>query len=126
MLAVAQPADREVQQGAIADTIACEIERLRASPPTWRGRGRDHTFTLADAMVLTRKNAESVAIAAALRRRQTSARILGGASPDDGSASSEPLPFPAAKPRSNRSAASWLRDLAVGAPSTTTISRRPE
>jgi exodeoxyribonuclease V beta subunit len=76
MLEVGEPADRDTQQGAIADTIACEIERLRASPPSWRARGRDHTFTLADAMVLTRKNDESVAIAAALRARGLAAAVI--------------------------------------------------
>jgi hypothetical protein len=71
-------------------------------------------------------SSSAAAIAAALWRRQTSARISGGAEPAEGSDSKEPLPPPMAKPRSKRFAASWLRDLAVGAPSTTTIRRRPE
>jgi TolB-like protein/class 3 adenylate cyclase len=71
-------------------------------------------------------SSSAAAIAAALWRRQTSARISGGSEPAEGSDSKEPLPPPMAKPRSKRFAASWLRDLAVGAPSTTTIRRRPE
>ena len=51
---------------------------------------------------------------------------VGRPSPTEGSDSSEPLPPPMAKPRSKRSAASWLRVFAVSAPSTTTIRRRPK
>ena len=63
------------------------------------------------------------------RRRaavQADVGARSGGPPSEASELSEPDPPPMAKPRSNRSAASWLRSRADGAPSTTAIRWRPK
>jgi exodeoxyribonuclease V beta subunit len=60
---------REDHRDAHAQAIGAEIERLRDTAPSWTCRGETRGFSLAQVMVLTRANKESLAIAAALRGR---------------------------------------------------------
>jgi exodeoxyribonuclease V beta subunit len=62
-------ASRDRQHEALADAIGRELDQLRAAPPRWQVRGREHVFALADVMVLTRTNTETADIAAVLRAR---------------------------------------------------------
>jgi exodeoxyribonuclease V beta subunit len=54
---------------ALAEAIGAEIERLRAAQPAWQRRGVAQPFSLAQVMVLTRSNSESLKISASLRAR---------------------------------------------------------
>ena len=60
---------REEARVALGQAIGAELERLRADPPVWTARGREHRWTLGDCMVLTRTNSDSAGVAAALRAR---------------------------------------------------------
>jgi exodeoxyribonuclease V beta subunit len=61
---------------ALADAIGTEIERLRGQPPAWERGGVRQPFSLGQVMVLTRKNAESSAIAASLRARGLACAVV--------------------------------------------------
>ena len=72
------------------------------------------------------KSSNSLAQPPPPRRMQADPRMLGASPvPETGSASSDPPPLQAAKPLSNKFAALAVRSRAVGAPSTTAISRLP-
>ncbi len=60
---------KEPNRTALASAIGDAIERLRRAPPEWRDRSGPRKFSLDHVMVLTRSNADSTELAAALRGR---------------------------------------------------------